>query len=51
MKNKKVNIPVNKEVEKFLKDYPQFQNNLLINSNEELFICFKVDEFIKMMKK
>ena len=51
MKKKKIDIEVNEDVEQFIKNHPELENNLLMGSNQKLYVYFPVEEFLKIYKK
>ena len=51
MKKKNVEIKVTNEVENFIKQCPELENNLLMGSDKKLYVYFSVEEFLKIYKK
>ena len=51
MKKKNIEIKVTSEVEEFIKKYPEFENNLLMGSDQKLYVYFSVEDFLKFYKK
>ena len=47
MKKKNVEIKVTNEVENFIKQCPELENNLLMGSDKKLYVYFSVEEFLK----
>lgn len=51
MKKKNVNIEVTEDAELFLKDHPEFENNLLMGSDKKLYVYFPLEEFLTIYTK